>query len=129
MRCQQCGAEVVEQSVYCHKCGQRVAPAAAGAAGPAAFKQPAGAATPPADADKILWEGSFSAKALYGTFVVCTLLAAAAVAAGVVFFAPFLPIAVGVALVILLWPLVVLMYRRMGVHYRLSPQRFIHERG
>ncbi len=129
MQCQQCGAEVVDQSVYCHKCGQRMGPPAAAAAGPAAFKQPAGAAPPAADAEKVLWEGSFSAKALYGTFVVCTLLAAATVAAGLIFFPLFLPIAVAVAVAILLWPLVVLMYRRMAVHYRLGPQRFIHQRG
>jgi hypothetical protein len=60
MRCQQCGAEVVEQSVYCHKCGQRVGPPAAG---PGALKPAEGAASAsPADADRVIWEGTFSAR-------------------------------------------------------------------
>jgi uncharacterized membrane protein YdbT with pleckstrin-like domain len=76
----------------------------------------------------VLWEGSFSAKALYGTFLACAVLSVAIVVAGVLFLAAW-PIAVAVALLLWLWPLATLIYRRWSVHYTLGPQRFVHQRG
>jgi membrane protein YdbS with pleckstrin-like domain len=130
MQCERCGAEVVEQSVYCHKCGHRVGqPAAGPSAGPSAFKPAPAAPTPPLEPDRIVWEGTFSPKALYGTFVACALISLAILAGGLIFFAPLWPISVALALLIWVWPLAVLIYRRLAVHYRLATQRFIHQRG
>jgi hypothetical protein len=120
MKCASCGAEVVEQSVYCHKCGHRV-----GQAG-GALKQAAGAAADaPGGPDRILWDGSFSPKAMYGTYLVCLVLSVAILVGGLIFFPP----AALAALLVWLWPLGVLAYRKLAVHYRLTPERFIHERG
>jgi uncharacterized membrane protein YdbT with pleckstrin-like domain len=87
------------------------------------------ASASPADADRVIWEGTFSAKALYGTFLACALLSILILVGGLIFFALAWPIAVLAAVLIWLWPLGILVYRRLAVHYRLAPQRFIHERG
>ncbi len=49
MHCPACGVEVVEQAVYCHKCGERLPPAEngpPGAARPAEAPKPAAADVP-----------------------------------------------------------------------------------
>jgi membrane protein YdbS with pleckstrin-like domain len=124
MKCERCGAEVVAQSVYCHKCGHRVGQSAG-----AALQQPTTKPEPPADPDKTIWDGSYSPKAMYGTYIVCAVLSLAIVIGGAIFFAPFLPLAIGLAVLIWLWPVSLLLYQRFSVHYRLTPQRFFHERG
>jgi hypothetical protein len=120
MKCTSCGSEVVEQSVFCHKCGHRMGQAAEG---PAALKQPPEASAAAPGADRILWDGSYSPKAMYGTYLTCLVLSVAAVVGGFLF-----PPALA-ALLVWFWPLGVLAYRKLSVHYRLTPERFIHERG
>ena len=126
MRCENCGAEVAEQSAYCHKCGHRVGQPARNAE---ALTRPAGgrAAEPPDETT--IWEGTFSPKALYGPFLLCAVLSVAILVVGLIFFAPAWPIAAGLAVLIWLWPLGTLAARRLGVHYRLTNQRFFHEKG
>lgn len=124
MKCTSCGAAVVEQSTYCHKCGHRVGQAAAG---PNALKPPAGASADAPGSDRILWDGSFSPKAMYGTYLTCLVLSVVILVGG--FFAAALPIAAVAAVLIWLWPIGLLAYRKLAVHYRLTPERFIHERG
>src|SRR5262245_36003487 len=86
MKCQHCGAEVVENAAFCQACGEALG--GRGAAKPAAAK-PAAPATPAAapgkqafnatvvgrrrgevDPDQPLWEGSFSKLAMLGSWVV-----------------------------------------------------------
>ncbi len=124
MKCASCGAEVVEKSVFCHKCGHRMAAGAEAISTP-----PAGSAAPAGDPDRVLWEGSFSPKAMYGTYLTCAVLSIAALVGGLIFFAPMWPLAAVGAAAIWLWPLGMLAYRKLAVHYKLSPQRFIHQRG
>ena len=40
MHCPACGVEVVEQAIYCHKCGQRLVPAENGPPQPARPAEP-----------------------------------------------------------------------------------------
>src|SRR5688572_7872159 len=121
MKCPNCGVDVVEQSVFCHKCGHRMGQST----GPSALKQPAGAPADAADPDRVLWDGSFSPKAMYGTYLTCLVLSIALVVGGFL----FAPLAAVGALLIWLWPLGQLAYRKLSVHYRLTPERFIHQRG
>ncbi len=78
MHCPACGVEVVEQAVYCHKCGERLLPAENGppaAAGPGRATKtgkPADAPNPAAPArrdtqeepEAELWRGGYSSKAM-----------------------------------------------------------------
>ncbi len=90
----------------------------------------ANATTPP---ERSLWKGGYSPKAMYGTWLLTTLLTIAAIAG--VYIAgkgneSTVWYIVGAAL-LGLWALVITTYifRRLGVHYELTTQRFIHQKG
>lgn len=90
----------------------------------------ANAPTPP---ERSLWKGGYSPKAMYGAWI-ATILATVATIVGV-FIAgkgseSFVWTIVGAAL-LALWGAVIVTYivRRMGVHYELTTQRFIHQKG
>lgn len=82
-----------------------------------------------ADNEQSLWQGGYSAKAMLGTWIVVGLLSIALLVIAILYGIPQWPIAVGV--VVVLWVLVacVYAYRRMGYHYELTTQRFIHQVG
>ena len=71
-----------------------------------------------------LWTGDYSGKAMIGTWILIGLASIGLVAVSVV--APLALIGIPV-----LWLIVGLVYawRRMGVHYQLTSQRFIHQLG
>ena len=85
-----------------------------------------------------LWEGGYSAKAMYGTWLILAAVTLAVIAAMIVL--PILkimpPIESNVWWIVLgallgTWVLGVatFLYRRLSVHYELTTQRFIHSRG
>lgn len=123
MTCGHCGAEVVEQSVFCHKCGQRIGQ------GAKALSAQSGNPAAASDSDAVVWEGNYSPKALYGVCLACLAVSLCLSVGGLLFFTPAWPLAVLAAVLVWLWPLGLLGYRKLAVHYRLTPQRFIHERG
>jgi hypothetical protein len=144
MRCPACGVEAVEQAVFCHKCGERFGPGGAEspqdsrvggqpAAGTAEILEQAVSARrgAPDQPEQELWRGGYSSKAMIGAWVASGLVDVVLLVLGVV-----LKLGTGGWLVLLLlMPLPwlyyfsVLCYRRMSVHYLLTTQRFIHERG
>jgi membrane protein YdbS with pleckstrin-like domain len=129
MRCERCGTEVVEGAEFCHKCGSRL--------GPAAVDVPRNPITQPArgegsaPSETTLWEGSYSPKAMIGTWILCALVSVAIVVAGLVLaFEPLVWLLAGaVLLIVWLVPLASLLWNRLSVRYRLTNQRFFHERG
>ncbi|MGL4513241.1 MAG: PH domain-containing protein [Lacipirellulaceae bacterium] len=78
-----------------------------------------------------LWVGSYSPKAMLGTWVAGGGATIAAIVVGLL--ASFSGNAWGIltALVLVMWVAMaaVYWYRRLSVHYRLTNQRFVHERG
>ncbi len=142
MRCPACGEEVVAAAVYCHKCGHRLDPDGDGdpappSAGPStsagAFQQVAAARWEDKDKpEEVLWRGGYSAKAMAGGWAFSGGLSIVLLLFGL-FIMPWKAIYWLVILVAILLPwiycLAVSTYRRMSVHYVLSTQRFIHERG
>ena len=85
-----------------------------------------------------LWEGGYSAKAMYGTWLILAAVTLAVIAAMIVL--PILkimpPVETNVWWIVLgallgTWVLGVatFLYRRLSVHYELTTQRFIHSRG
>ena len=87
-----------------------------------------------AEPERSLWKGGFSAKAMYGTWFGCGFLTVAALVAAV-----FLAKGdsantvwmITLALVMLMWCYAIAdyAYRRLGMHYELTTQRFIHQAG
>ena len=143
MRCPACGVEVVEQAVYCHKCGGRLDASAdngqvnsqpAGDPGPAApdfLQEAAIRRETAAEPEKELWRGGYSSKAMIGAWVISGLIAVVLLTVGI--YAGFGTtgwlILVAAMLLPWLYHAVVLCYRRMSVSYLLTTQRFIHELG
>ena len=76
------------------------------------------------DQEQDLWSGGYSAKAMYGTWILGGLVTIGLVA-GMFAFPP-----VGLAIPVL-WILLgaTLAYKKMSVYYQLTTQRFIHKKG
>mgnify|MGYP005843008231 CR=1 FL=1 len=139
MRCTSCGAETPAEAVFCPQCGADLR---------GAGKEPsAGAAPPESAADKLrrlagaepgsaaekeedLWEGDFSAKALFGSWLAAGLATCLLLAAAIYWNQPY-----GwwglLALLVLMWGGLAcrLAWYKLSVHYQLTTQRFIHQRG
>ncbi len=158
MKCRACGVEVAENSVFCHKCGERVDPgdhfrSADGDApsptpateshadAPEAHRQPE---TRPAngpldrlrprdasdDVEEQLWQGRYSSKDMIGVWLLDGLATVALVVAGFYFGKPVLWwIILAIIVLMFAYSLIVYVRRRLGVRYRLTSQRFFHERG
>ena len=138
MRCPGCGADVVEQAVFCHKCGERINPDAAD------FPSPADESSSPAerlrqgltgqqdnggDEEEGLWRGGYCSKAMIGAWIASGLITVALLGVAIwlggwVWWAVLAAIAV-----LWVYQLGKLCYRRWSVRYQLTNQRFIHETG
>ncbi|MEX2172700.1 MAG: PH domain-containing protein [Pirellulales bacterium] len=136
MRCEQCGAEADAKSLYCPKCGNQLTADAANAtdAEPTArdrFSQAAATRQRGVDTEQPLWQGSYSPKAMIGSWIgggVATLLA---VVCGVMFLQDAMGWWILIGGVLLVWVALALtyLYRRYSVNYELTSQRFIHQHG
>jgi uncharacterized membrane protein YdbT with pleckstrin-like domain len=78
-----------------------------------------------------LWSGGYSPKAMIGTWGLLVLLSIALIVLSLSAVIP--PFTIGIALLIVLavWVIAILQYgiRRLGMHYQLTTQRFIHQTG
>jgi membrane protein YdbS with pleckstrin-like domain len=150
MRCNECGTEASIESVFCHKCGARLAvdstpssqsEEAVGeesAADPPPKEEPPQQLTtaeklitPPGGEDTeetTLWEGGYCAMAMLGEWILTGLLSVAVIIAMVFFPKVWLFLLIGLAV---LWCVQYLryLYRRFSVHYRLTDHRFFHTEG
>ena len=141
MKCSACAVDLPADPAFCHKCGAAVASAPASAAaptstaqqpaekrsrGPLPFKPAAGD-----DPEEMLWQGQFSKLAMLGAWGAGGVFTIVAIAVG--FLAGFTPAAWGIAagVIVLVWIGLVLrlLYLQLSLHYYLTSQRFIHERG
>ncbi len=157
MKCPACGAEVIQQAVYCHKCGERVDMTSdqfgplesnrsetsddadvehndeAGSQLPADRLKAAARARADngRDPEEELWEGGFSPKAMVGAWAISALITIVLLAGWIVWVRNWIAwtaLAVGL-LLLWLYQIVRLFYRRWNFHYYLTSQRFIHETG
>lgn len=144
MHCPACGVEVVEQAIFCHKCGERLCPAdnerekdsrpgERPTSTPVdAFRQAVFARRDAKDQpEEELWRGGYSSKAMLGAWVASGLVSLALLAVGILWArsAPWWLVLVALMLLPWTYNLAVVCYRRMSVRYVLSTQRFIHETG
>jgi uncharacterized membrane protein YdbT with pleckstrin-like domain len=135
MLCSACSTAIPAGAAFCPKCGQKVgaAPAAtAPAPTPASQLKAAQAASAAvtAEPERQLWKGSYSPKAMIGSWLLALVVT---IAAGVAcfFLPPPIPQIVVAAVVGLLWLWLIgtLLVERLSVEYSLSTQRFVHQRG
>jgi membrane protein YdbS with pleckstrin-like domain len=141
MLCPTCHADIPADAAFCPKCGQRLAVAqanpsaapvaTAAAAAPTAtekFRAALPTGQPHPEPENDLWNGTYSAKAMYGKFAAGVLITLAGIVLAVL--VPFGWVA-AVIVIPLLWAalLLTLLFRRLGIEYRLTTQRFLHKRG
>ncbi|MEE8451568.1 MAG: PH domain-containing protein [Thermoguttaceae bacterium] len=140
MHCPKCGVDVVEEAVYCHECGQRIE-SAADIAIPAASSEDASpmekfqAAVESRQAvqdepERELWKGGYSTKAMIGAWVFSSAVTLAMIALVVWRWQAWVAYS-ALAIVVLLWlyQLAVMSYRKVNVRYKLTTLRFMHESG
>ncbi len=140
MQCSACGAEYLEDAVFCAKCGHNLkgeatptAPAAPGSEAPSAslaerFRNLSGSGKDDDEEEVSLWKGGYSAKAMMGGWLICGVASALLIAATVFFPAAWFVL---IPLLFLAWiyAACVLAYRKMSVKYELTTQRFVHKSG
>ena len=157
MNCPTCGAEVVQDAGFCHKCGKRlettgqrfpddgptVAPSHSANAEeqrmaeppttPAErFKQSATARhAPDDDAEEELWQGRYCPKAMIGAWALSGLISVTLLVIWSVWVrngTAWLVLAVAI-LILWIYQVGVLKYRQWNIRYELTSQRFIHHTG
>ena len=82
--------------------------------------------------ERSLWKGGYSPKAMYGTWMLSALVTIAALVLVGVFARDQRNVWLIVGACILIWWCIAIgiyLYRRLGVHYELTTQRFIHQVG
>lgn len=95
------------------------------------FRNAVGAPTAGDDQEIEIWEGGYSPKAMVGNWVVCGAVTVAVIALliYVAWFQQFWLWLIGATALVWVYFGLLLTYRKMSVHYRLTNQRFFHERG
>ncbi|MAT70468.1 MAG: hypothetical protein CMJ58_13200 [Planctomycetaceae bacterium] len=132
MKCNQCGAAAPDDAAFCHKCG---APMGDLATDMNAKQRFAAALARGGDDDdepeQILWQGQFSHRAMIGTWITAGVLSIALVVMAFVakFSTPGWLGVAGALAVVWIGSLLTLLYRQVTVHYYLTNQRLLHERG
>ena len=159
MNCPTCGVEVVEQAGFCHKCGQRLESAdeqdfagerqevsplpdpclsdrQSDGGEPVAtpgekFKQAATARDAEDEPEEELWQGGYSSKAMIGAWILSGTISIVLLIVWAFYVRTrWLWIAMLVAIVLLwIYQLGKLCYRRLNVRYRMTTQRFVHVTG
>jgi membrane protein YdbS with pleckstrin-like domain len=131
MLCPACNTEIAADAAFCPKCGKQLtsAPAVAPAAADK-FKAAQVATSAHSEPEHELWQGSFSGKAMYGSWILAAIVSVAAVIAAIVVPNPIAWLVAAVVVpVAWLIPAFTLWARRLGVKYTLTTQRFLHQRG
>lgn len=81
------------------------------------------------EAETSLWSGGYSPKAMVGTWGAAAVVTVAAVVVAAIYLSSYLSSVLIATLVMWVLVGVVYAYRRLGVHYELTTQRFIHQSG
>jgi uncharacterized membrane protein YdbT with pleckstrin-like domain len=149
MICRECGAEVEAESIFCHKCGERLEDLTGGGTRDEPV-EPQGASREQPDADRSaddprdrltearpgaredveesdLWEGGYSPKAMIGAWIGAGVATVIALIAAIMY-GYWQWIILGLCVMWLILGLR-LAYKRLSVRYRLTNQRFFHELG
>jgi hypothetical protein len=128
----------VEQAVFCHKCGERLAVAPSDSFTEAQTGDPAASLAQPSltrsaeeTPEKELWQGGYSSKAMFDAWALCGLLTVCLMVIGIFTVRSLTGwlILLGLASLPWIYSVAVYFHRHWSVRYCLTTQRFIHERG
>ena len=78
-----------------------------------------------------LWQGRYCGKVMIGSWLLCGLVTVVLLAAGALWVRNGIVWGILVVVLVLVWgyPGALLAYRRLSIRYRLTSQRFFHEKG
>ena len=153
MQCHRCDEYVLQEAVFCHRCGARIdadseissetSPTGQDyrheAANPPEnqrrssadrFREAASRGRDAGEPEETLWDGGYSSKAMLSRWLLSTAATLVLLLGGVMWPRREVWLAIAAAIV-LLWAYqaLVLVARRWNVHYKLTNHRFIHELG
>ncbi len=136
MLCTACGSEAPDDATYCAKCGRPLSgqeeverPAAKPSSSIAErLKGAVSASQDDEEEERDLWQGGYSGKAMIGTWLLCAVSSLLLIVATVFFPQAWVGL---IPLIFVVWIIatLVLIYRKLSVHYALTSQRFIHKSG
>jgi membrane protein YdbS with pleckstrin-like domain len=140
MRCPVCNIEAAAGASFCPQCGAKLPLVEGAGSAPAVRQTLSGAASDSGTSsargrsgdvpEEILWQGSYSPKAMVGSYVLGGVASLALIAASIWLSGDWywmIPAgAIPVLWVVLLGKLAI---QRLGVHYKLTNQMFYHQRG
>lgn len=132
MNCPKCNAQIVQPARFCHLCGEGLpGETEEELLSPAAKMRQAAARAAGGGEEEELWSGTYSPKAMLGAWVLAGLISCLTIAGWIVWMPTGIwwMVLVGVLFVVWDYPVIVLLYRRLGIHYQLTTRRFIHQRG
>lgn len=142
MRCSKCQAEVAENAAFCSQCGLKMGDSSAGASPPdpepksksvsktASEKFSQATASREGIEEETLWEGTYSGKAMLGSYLLGGLITVGLLVLCIYVQKPWLWwVAFGVFLVVWMYISYGYAKNRFGVRYRLTSHRFFHETG
>jgi len=129
MLCPDCQTDLPADAAFCPKCGRRMSAVPQTPAEKMRTGQAAVAAASN-DPEVTLWQGGYSAKAMYGSWGLAVAVTAAAAVASVLLPNPITWLVGGVSVAAIWLSLIVYyLYMRLSVDYTLTNQRFIHKVG
>ena len=130
MLCNACKAEIPAGADFCPKCGKQQSGSAPSGSKPTAASQVRSARGGGDDEETQLWQGSYSAKAMIGTWIVAGIVTIAAAVVCILFPDPTVLLVAGIGVAVM-WICLVGYYlvQRLGIEYTVTTQRFIHKRG
>lgn len=147
MKCAACNSDLPAEAAFCPRCGTRLQSGGSASAsrrssrndledveadGHARLTQPTSGRRSPADDPEVeLWHGTFSPKAMLGTWIGLGCLSLVVLGLGIALVRDG-RVWGGIVLAILaawIFALLGLVYRRLSIRYRLTSQRLFQERG
>lgn len=132
MICKECGTDLNEDAAFCQHCGARVGGGSPESEPTAGARFRAAVETRQTDDDspeQEVWEGHYSKLAMIGSWIVAAVVTVVALVIGALAGPAGWAVAGGVILVMWVGLVGLLLYRQLSIRYRLTDQRFIHERG
>jgi membrane protein YdbS with pleckstrin-like domain len=123
MNCSQCGAEAPAGAAFCSQCGAQLGE------GGARMRPGGGSDSANSAPEHDLWSGAYAPMAMMGPFIGAALLTIIGMIAAS-FAGPVGWMVVGIGAALLFGYLVILLlYRRMSIRYRLTTQRLLRDKG
>lgn len=135
MLCTVCNTDIPAGSSFCPKCGQPLSGGAAPHAAPVASeaKVPApyvARSAAPAEAERQLWKGSYSPKAMIGWWMLEGIVVIAAIVISILVPQPITWIAAAaIAVGLALWLMLTLLIKRLSLEYTLTTEQLTHKAG